>query len=176
MNNHQEKSWKDRVPPDGHMPGAYEVQVCDDGNKIIAIQMLDKAGVNYKISARDGQFFIQAPDMECFTNVKRVLNQTLDMNKEANKLGFWPATYDQVTPIGTNTPTADITPASVPAESVKEVHINESTAAQKKKMMEKSFKEAGCDEHQWEVWKMAWSAGYKDGYDDAEEEFNEPNR
>jgi hypothetical protein len=83
-----QKSWKDRMPPDGHLPASYEVQVCDEGNKTIAVQMLDKAGLKYKISARKGQFYIQAGDMQTFTQVKRVLDQSLDLAKEANHLGF----------------------------------------------------------------------------------------
>lgn len=107
-----QKSWKDRMPPDGHLPASYEVQVCDEGNKTIAVQMLDKAGLKYKISARKGQFYIQAGDMQTFTQVKRVLDQSLDMAKEANHLGFPP----EVTPVGTNTPQADVTAATVAVE------------------------------------------------------------
>jgi len=231
MANTDQKSWKDRVPPDGHLPAAYEVQVCDEGNKVIAVQMLDKAGVVYKISARKGQFFIQAADMQTFTKVKGVLNQSLNMDKEADKAGFKPEMPTDITPVGTNTPAADINAATVAVtKPVKEGQIDESkpvkvndtvklldyvgkngkeginTYARVGKVnadgsievsnmnmpfsgtlsmgtkiakgkylkegsmenqtaikteMEKAFKKAGCDQHQWEVWVMAWTAAAK---------------
>lgn len=159
MEKVDQKSWKDRMPPDGHLPASYEVQVCDEGNKVIAVQMLDKAGVEYKISARKGQFFIQACDMETFTKIKGVLNQSLDMNKEADKLGFKPEIAPEVTPVATNTPQADITAASVAVtEPVKEDFNNDGSGDKDDPEMVKAFKEAGCDEHQWDVWVMAWKA------------------
>ncbi len=104
LNKNQNKSWNDSYPPDGHLPESYEIQVCDDGNKLIAIQMLNKSGINYKISVRNGQFFIQAEDMKVFTSIKHVLDQSIDMNKEFKKLGFKPETTPEITPVGSNTP------------------------------------------------------------------------
>ncbi len=113
--DNQQKSWKDRMPPDGHLPASYEVQVCDEGNKTIAIQMLEKSGVEYKISARQGQFFVQACNMKNFVEIKNILNQSIDMNKEANHLGFPP----EVTPMGTNNPKAEVNAATVALEPYK---------------------------------------------------------
>lgn len=161
MEKVDQKSWKDRMPPDGHLPASYEVQVCDEGNKVIAVQMLDKAGIDYKISARKGQFYIQACDMKNFTQIKNVLNQSLDMNKEADKLGFKPEIAPDVTPVATNTPQADITAANVAVtEPVKEGTVLYQSDRDDI-AMEKAFKEAGCDQHQWEVWTMAWEAALK---------------
>ena len=126
MDKAQQKTWKDRVPPDGHLPASYEVQVCDEGNKVIAVQMLDKSGIDYKISARKGQFYIQAADMQTFTKIKGVLNQSLDMNKEADKMGFKPEMPTDITPVSTNTPQADITASNVAVtEPVKEDIVSE---------------------------------------------------
>lgn len=123
-----QKSWKDRMPPAGHLPAAYEIQVCDEGNKVIAVQMLDKSGIEYKISARKGQFYIQAPDMTVFTKIRQLLNQSMDMNKEADKLGFKPEIAPDVTPVGTNTPSAEINASTVAVtEPVKEDLIEAKT-------------------------------------------------
>lgn len=242
MDKAQQKTWKDRVPPDGHLPASYEVQVCDEGNKVIAVQMLDKSGIDYKISARKGQFYIQAADMQTFTKIKGVLNQSLDMNKEADKMGFKPEMPTDITPVSTNTPQADITASNVAVtepvkeDIVSEVKVNDTvklldyvqkngkkginTYARVTKVnsdgsievtnmnmpfqgtlahakiakdkflkegslenqtaiqteMEKAFKKAGCDQHQWEVWVMAWTAAakfYGSGIDSVKESVNE---
>ena len=116
-----EKSWKDRMPPAGHLPAAYEIQVCDEGNKVIAVQMMDKAGLDYKISTRKGQFYLQVCDMQTFTKARHLLNQSIDMNKEADKLGFKPDLAPEVTPVGTNTPSTEINATTVAVvEPVKE--------------------------------------------------------
>ena len=142
MKEDQEKSWKDRVPPDGHLADSYEIQVCDEGNKTIAVQMLDKAKLNYKISARKGQFYIVTPDMETFTQVRHVLNSTMDMDKEARKLGITPPgksapVVPAVTPIGQNTAqdAADsaANPVIVPLVPVKEETITEDASKDKLK-------------------------------------------
>jgi hypothetical protein len=181
--NNQEKSWKDRMPPDGHLPASYEVQVCDEGNKTVALQMLDKAGIKYKISARKGQFYIQACDMQTFTQVKRVLDQSLDMSKEANHLGFPP----EVTPIGTNTPLADVSAtnvAVVPAPVKEAKELNEATSkvkspskAEIKKGIEKAAQQVAIKSasKDWEdmndpemfmeeAYKVGWAAGWLAGH------------
>ena len=97
-------SWKDRVPPDGHIAANYEIQICDEGNKVKAVQGLDKSGLTYRISARTGQFYVQVEDMETFTKMRHLLNDTMDMSKEGDWFDTPPklTISPEVTPVGSN--------------------------------------------------------------------------
>ena len=97
-------SFEKRIPPQGHLPSSYEIQICDDGNKVIAVQMLDKANVEYTINCRQNQFYLQMKDMETFKAAKNVLDQTIKGDKEGAHWGTLPkpAQPQEVTPVGTN--------------------------------------------------------------------------
>lgn len=151
----------DRQPPDGHIPAAYEIQVCDEGNKMRALQMLDKSNVPYCISVRKGQFYLQFDNMEKFTLGKRVLDQTLDMDKESALLGI----AQDVTPVSTNTPAV---PVASPTVAVKEETVVEAAPVPTDHTIQLAFKEDGADEYQWEIFERAYKLGYKEGYGDGE--------
>jgi len=169
MSETNEKSWKDRVPPDGHLPPSYEVQVCDEGNKVIAVQMLNKAQLSYKIAVRQGQFYIATDDMETFTKVKSVLNQTLDGSKEAAHTGV-PV---EVTPVGSNV--TEPTPVAEDQKVTEEKEIYPFNAAKQRaqdlldvsKYNSKFLKRLDLQGSDWQnlldVIESAWDLGFDSG-------------